>query len=57
MSPLSKRSAMVHLVRPANTSAMLSAPARNVLTQRTWFSARIGAIWLRRLRQTSKVAG
>ena len=44
-------------MRPANTSAIVSAPARSVLTQSTWFSRRIGETWLRRLRHTSKVAG
>ena len=55
--PLLKRSAIGTRVRPANTSAIVSAPARSVLTQNTRFSRRIGATWLRRLRQTSNVAG
>src|SRR5260370_23553954 len=56
-SPVTKRSALVAPVRPANTSATASQSAPNVLTQNTLFSRRIGPPWLRRLTHTRRVGG
>src|SRR5476649_518381 len=55
--PVLNRFSRVTWVRPANVSAMISSPARNVLTQKTPFSRRIGMLVAARLRQTSSVAG
>jgi hypothetical protein len=42
---------------PANTSAMVSIPARNVLTHSKRLVSRIGVTWLRRLRQHEQGRG
>src|SRR5664279_4974813 len=56
-SPASKRDSRATLVRPAKVSAMVSSPARNVLTQNTPLPRRIGMLVAPRLRHTSSVGG
>ena len=56
-SPCVKRSCKCTPLRPANRSASFSSLAGSVLTQNTPFCASTGAELLRRLRQTSSIAG
>src|SRR5439155_26366089 len=53
--PVLKRSSRATLVRPAKMSAIISSPARNVLTQNTPLPRRIGSLVAPRLRRTSDV--
>src|SRR5579883_2170854 len=56
-SPTAKRSCNCTPLRPANRSASFSSLAGSALTQNTPFCSSAGALLLRRLRQTSNVAG
>src|SRR5215472_14803871 len=55
--PATKRSSMTRPVRPANVSATSVSSALRVLTHSVPLRSKIALIWLRRLRQTSNVAG
>src|ERR1700760_984088 len=56
-SPASNRASRATLVRPAKVSAMISSPARSVLTQSTPLLRKTGVLVALRLRQTNNVGG